>query len=197
MASAYAATTCPSCSTASPAYSAVRPRPYPAAAWACTSPITSSRPTRVLYPSNPPPARAQSPRLRCLSCPPRPCNAHRPGMVGTMGMMGMMGTMAQLMMVRKRMIETNNHKEYPQDDDETTRGEPIQVLVVDDQYAFTDLLRVVLNLQPDINVVGTALTGDEGLRVALETHPDVALVDYHMPIMSGLDVIKGLKSARE
>src|SRR5947207_3143273 len=113
-----------------------------------------------------------------------------------MGVMGAMGMMARMMMVRKHMIETNNHKGYPQDDD-TTRDEPIQVLVVDDQYAFTDMLRLVLNLQPDINVVGTALTGDEGLRVALETHPDVALVDYHMPIMSGLDVIKGLKSARE
>src|SRR5438477_12387005 len=108
-----------------------------------------------------------------------------------------MGMMARMMMVTKPMRETNNHKEYPQNDDETTRDEPIQVLVVDDQYAFTDMLRLVLNLQPDITVVGTALTGDEGLRLALETHPDVALVDYHLPIMSGLDVIKGLKSARE
>ena len=80
---------------------------------------------------------------------------------------------------------------------ESSRDEPIQVLVVDDQYVFTDMLRMVLDLQPDITVVGTALTGDEGLRLALETHPDVALVDYHMPVLSGLDVIKGLKSARE
>src|SRR2546425_12983022 len=95
------------------------------------------------------------------------------------------------------MLNSSRRNASSQDDVETTRDEPIQVLVVDDQYVFTDMLRLVLDLQPDINVVGTALTGDEGLRVALETHPDVALVDYHLPVMSGLDVIKGLKSARE
>jgi DNA-binding NarL/FixJ family response regulator len=95
------------------------------------------------------------------------------------------------------MINRNGYRDSTQEDDETAREEPIQVLVVDDQYAFTDMLRVVLDLQPDITVVGTALTGDEGLRIALELHPDVALVDYHMPVMSGLEMIKGLRSARE
>jgi two-component system NarL family response regulator len=78
-----------------------------------------------------------------------------------------------------------------------TRHEPIRVLVVDDQYAFTDMLRVVLDLEDDITVVGTAVTGDEGLQMALDTHPDVALVDYHMPGLSGLDVIRGLRRAHE
>jgi DNA-binding NarL/FixJ family response regulator len=80
---------------------------------------------------------------------------------------------------------------------EPERQGPIRVLVVDDQFAFTDMLRVVLELEPDINVVGTALTGDEGLQVALDTHPDVALVDYHMPNMTGLEVIKELRAAHE
>jgi two-component system NarL family response regulator len=78
-----------------------------------------------------------------------------------------------------------------------TRHEPIRVLVVDDQYAFTDMLRVVLDLESDITVVGTAVTGAEGLQMALDTHPDVALVDYHMPGLSGLDVIRGLRKAHE
>src|SRR3954451_131443 len=95
------------------------------------------------------------------------------------------------------MINNNGHAESPRDDDETPRHGIIQVLVVDDQYAFTDMLRVILDLQPDISVVGTALTGDEGLRLALDLHPDVALVDYHMPVMSGLEMIKGLRAARE
>ena len=77
------------------------------------------------------------------------------------------------------------------------RHEPIRVLVVDDQFAFTDMLRVVLDLESDITVIGTAVTGDEGLQLALDTHPDVALVDYHMPGLSGLDVIRGLRNAHE
>lgn len=77
------------------------------------------------------------------------------------------------------------------------REGPIRVLVVDDQYAFTDMLRVVLDLESDIEVVGTALTGEEGLQMALDTHPDVALIDYHMPGISGLEVIQGLRANKE
>lgn len=77
------------------------------------------------------------------------------------------------------------------------REGPIRVLVVDDQPVFTEMLRVVLDMQPDIKVVGMAFTGDEGLRAALEAPPDVLLVDYHMPGMSGLEVIKGLRAAND
>lgn len=71
----------------------------------------------------------------------------------------------------------------------------IRVLVIDDQFAFTDMLRVVLDLENDMTVVGTAVSGDEGLQMALDTQPDVALVDYHMPDISGLDIIQNLKKA--
>src|SRR3712207_6172559 len=87
--------------------------------------------------------------------------------------------------------ELNHAEEYK------PREGPIRVLVVDDQYAFTDMLRVVLDLEGDIEVVGTALTGEEGLQMALETHPDVALIDYHMPGISGLEVIQGLRANKE
>lgn len=95
------------------------------------------------------------------------------------------------------LYENKEEKVDTPETNEPTREGPIRVLVVDDQYAFTDMLRVVLELEPDINVIGTALTGDEGLQMALELHPDVALVDYHMPNMSGLDVIKGLRAENE
>ncbi|MEO8285825.1 MAG: response regulator transcription factor [Chloroflexota bacterium] len=87
--------------------------------------------------------------------------------------------------------------EYEIIEDKPQREGPIRVLVVDDQPVFTEMLRVVLDMQEDIKVIGMAFTGDEGLRMAIETKPDVLLVDYHMPGMTGLGVIQGLREAGE
>jgi DNA-binding NarL/FixJ family response regulator len=81
--------------------------------------------------------------------------------------------------------------------EEKQRDGPIRVLVIDDQPVFTEMLRVVLDMQPDIKVVGMAFTGEEGLKSALDVHPDVVLVDYHMPGMTGLEVIEELRIAGE
>lgn len=82
-------------------------------------------------------------------------------------------------------------------DEKPPREGPIRVLVVDDQPVFTEMLRVVLDMQDDIKVVGMAFTGDDGLKSALELRPDVLLVDYHMPGLTGLEVIQGLKDSGE
>jgi len=87
--------------------------------------------------------------------------------------------------------------EHDDAEEKRQRDEPIRVLVVDDQPVFTEMLRVVLDMQPDIKVVGMAFTGEEGVEAALQTKPEVMLVDYHMPGMSGLEVIQELKAAGE
>jgi DNA-binding NarL/FixJ family response regulator len=61
----------------------------------------------------------------------------------------------------------------------------IRVLVADDQAIVRDGLVTVLGLADDIEVVGEAADGDQAVRLATETHPDVVLMDLRMPVLDG------------
>lgn len=63
---------------------------------------------------------------------------------------------------------------------------PIRVVLVDDQALFRAGIRMVIDSQPDLEVVGEAGDGAEGLRVIRQTRPDVVLMDIRMPVMDGL-----------
>jgi DNA-binding NarL/FixJ family response regulator len=66
----------------------------------------------------------------------------------------------------------------------------IKVLVVDDHTMVRDGICSVLTLQKDIDVVGEAVNGQEGLEKALNLMPNIVLMDISMPIMSGLEATK-------
>ena len=66
----------------------------------------------------------------------------------------------------------------------------IKVLVVDDHTMVRDGICSVLTLQKDIDVVGEAVNGQEGLDKALDLMPNVVLMDISMPVMSGLEATK-------
>ena len=63
---------------------------------------------------------------------------------------------------------------------------PIRVVLVDDQALFRAGIRMVIDSQPDLTVVGEAGDGAEGVRVVRQTRPDVVLMDIRMPVMDGL-----------
>jgi DNA-binding NarL/FixJ family response regulator len=63
---------------------------------------------------------------------------------------------------------------------------PIRVLLVDDQPLFRAGVRMLLGSQPDLEFAGEAGNGEEGVRVAAETRPDVVLMDIRMPVMDGI-----------
>ena len=63
---------------------------------------------------------------------------------------------------------------------------PIRVVLVDDQALFRAGIRMVIDSQADLQVVGEAGDGAQGLRVVRETRPDVVLMDIRMPVMDGL-----------
>lgn len=57
----------------------------------------------------------------------------------------------------------------------------VRVLIVEDHQATLDGLALGLSREPDIEVVGSCLNGDEGLAMAAELNPDVVLLDLHLP----------------
>jgi DNA-binding NarL/FixJ family response regulator len=65
--------------------------------------------------------------------------------------------------------------------------DPIRVLVVDDHALFRRGLQMVLEQEPDIEVVGEASDGTEAVEVAAETLPDIVLMDVRMPKRGGID----------
>ena len=65
--------------------------------------------------------------------------------------------------------------------------EPIRVLVVDDHALFRRGLQMVLEQEPDIEVVGEASDGAEAVTTAAETLPDIVLMDVRMPKRGGID----------
>ncbi|MCK6068397.1 MULTISPECIES: response regulator [Microbacterium] len=64
--------------------------------------------------------------------------------------------------------------------------DPIRVVLVDDQALFRAGIRMVVDSQPDLSVVGEAGDGKEALAVIARTQPDVVLMDIRMPVMDGL-----------
>ncbi len=71
---------------------------------------------------------------------------------------------------------------------------PIRVLLVDDHAVVRMGLKVFFDLQDDIDVVGEASDGSEGLAMARRLKPDVILMDLLMPNMDGLTAIGRIKA---
>lgn len=73
---------------------------------------------------------------------------------------------------------------------------PIRVLLADDHDILRQGLKMLLSLQPDIQVVAEARTGREALELARSTQPAVAILDISMADMDGLEACQHIRSAQ-
>ncbi|WP_405513047.1 response regulator [Streptomyces canus] len=70
----------------------------------------------------------------------------------------------------------------------------IRVLLVDDQALVRASFRMLIESEPDMEVVGEAATGEEAVRLARSTCADVVLMDIRMPDMDGLAATRAISA---
>jgi len=68
----------------------------------------------------------------------------------------------------------------------------IRVVLIEDSIVALEILQRLINSSDEVEVVGTALDGVEGLRLIERTQPDVICTDLQMPNMDGLEFTKAV-----
>jgi two-component system response regulator NreC len=69
----------------------------------------------------------------------------------------------------------------------------IRILLADDHTILRAGLKMMLNAQPDMEVIGEAQDGRQALQEALRLHPDIILMDITMPDMNGIEATRQIK----
>jgi DNA-binding NarL/FixJ family response regulator len=72
----------------------------------------------------------------------------------------------------------------------------IKLLLVDDQLIIRQGLRMRLLMEPDIEVIGEASSGEQALMLVESLTPDIVLMDVEMPTMDGISTTAALRDTR-
>lgn len=72
----------------------------------------------------------------------------------------------------------------------TNPGQPVRVVLVDDQPLLRQSLAVIIDAEPDLTVVGEASDGVEAVTVSRATRPDVVVMDVRMPRLDGIEATR-------
>ena len=71
---------------------------------------------------------------------------------------------------------------------------PIRILTVDDHIMLREGIAAIVDAEPDMEIVGDAANGAEGIEAFRKLRPDVTLMDLQMPVMTGFDAISAIKA---
>ena len=72
---------------------------------------------------------------------------------------------------------------------------PTRVMLADDQALVREGLRRILDREPDLEVVGEAVDGEQAVELSRELLPDVAVVDIRMPRLDGIEATRRIAAA--
>lgn len=72
---------------------------------------------------------------------------------------------------------------------------PIRIVLVEDQPIIRHGLHYIIDAQPDMTVVGEAADGDEAVQAAIQTTPDLVLMDIRMPRRNGIEATRAILEA--
>ena len=71
----------------------------------------------------------------------------------------------------------------------------IKILIADDHDLIRQGLKSILNFEEDFIVAGEASNGEEAILLITQYKPDILLMDINMPLMSGIEVLKKIKTS--
>jgi DNA-binding NarL/FixJ family response regulator len=72
---------------------------------------------------------------------------------------------------------------------------PVRIVLVEDNQVFRETLELLLGLRGELEIVGSVATGPKAVDVCAELRPDVAVVDYRMPGLSGAQTTEAVREA--
>lgn len=75
-----------------------------------------------------------------------------------------------------------------------TGSKKIRVLLAEDHTIVRKGIRLLLDAEPGIEVVGEAENGREAVQMAEQLHPDIVLMDHTMPVLNGLEATRQLRT---
>ena len=75
------------------------------------------------------------------------------------------------------------------------RNGPVRVVIVEDNDTFRQTLELLFGLRDELDVVGSASSGDDAPALCKRLDPDVVLMDYRMPGLNGAEATRAVRAA--